>query len=162
MYCAGLSNWRLIKGNWTYALMLSAMWRRRMYLTMPQGCEQWLYPISEQDSCLPRFFWLDVAVETNLIFSEVVTLIMEYEIQSHFSRTVHREMFSLKYNPRVFFQRMQRLQRNGMLFFFYIWSYIWKSQVLKTMLILSLLKIWIASLVAIYKKVYSFCFKQYF
>lgn len=25
MYCAGLSNWRLIKGNWTYALMLSTM-----------------------------------------------------------------------------------------------------------------------------------------
>lgn len=59
----------------------------------------------------PDFFCSDVAVETNLIFSEVVTLIMEHEIQSHFSQSVHREIFSLKYNPRVFFQRMQSLPK---------------------------------------------------
>lgn len=41
----------------------------------------------------------NVAAETNLVFSEVVTLIMDYEIQSHFSPSVHREMFSLKQNP---------------------------------------------------------------
>lgn len=142
--------------------MLSATWGKGCFWLHSPGYEQWLYPISEQDLCLPRFFRSDVAGETNLIFSEVVTLIMEHKIQSHFSRSVHREIFSLNYNPRVFFQRMRSLPKKWNVIFLKIWSYIWRSQFLKTMLILLLLKIWIASLIAIYKKVCYFCFKHYF
>lgn len=46
-----------------------------------------------------------MVVETPLVFSEIVTVIMEYEIQSHFSPSVHRERFSLKYKAQVFFSK---------------------------------------------------------
>ena len=145
--------------------MLSAVWRQRMHLTIH-----------------PRVWAMtSFHLRTRLRFTQILPV--------RCGRRNHSDIFwgsdtdNGAWNTKSFFTINPQgdtffpVQSTGIFFFskeckakhskgigcYFIksWSYIWRNQVLKTMLILPLFKIWIAPLTVIYEKVCSFL-KQYF